>query len=255
MEQNLLYNWTYKEFKINLYCYKQAQINRRINNLMSRCNCATEEEYLKILKKDFKEREKFRDFLTINVTEFYRNPELFYELEKQLKIYIKENKRHLKIWSAGCSSGCEAYTLTIMLHEIDFRVNYSIIASDIDKGILDKGKLGIYTENEVKNIPKNIKNKYFIKKADKYYIYKYLKRRVLFKILDLINDDYEGNFDLIICRNVLIYFNLETKKRILKKFSESLMTGGLLFIGATESLYDYKSYGFSKVSTFIYKKL
>lgn len=255
MEQNLLYNWTYNEFKINLYCYKQAQINRRINNLMSRCNCATEEEYLKILKKDFKEREKFRDFLTINVTEFYRNPELFYELEKQLKIYIKENKRHLKIWSAGCSSGCEAYTLTIMLHEIDFKVNYSIIASDIDKGILDKGKLGIYTENEVKNIPKNIKNKYFIKKADKYYIYNYLKRRVLFKILDLINDDYEGNFDLIICRNVLIYFNLDTKKRILKKFSKSLMPGGLLFIGATESLYDYKSYGFSKVSTFIYKKL
>ena len=97
--------------------------------------------------------------------------------------------------------------------------------------------------------------KYFIKKADKYYIHRYLKRRVLFKILDLINDDYEGEFDLIICRNVLIYFNIETKKKILKKFSESLMPGGLLFIGATESLYNYKSYGFSKVSTFIYKKL
>lgn len=67
---------------------------------MSRCNCTTEEEYLKILKKDFRERKRFRDFLTINVTEFYRNPELFYELEKQFKIYIKENKRHLKMWSA-----------------------------------------------------------------------------------------------------------------------------------------------------------
>lgn len=255
MEQNILYNWAYNEFKINLYCYKQAQIIRRISNLMSRCNCVTEEEYLKLLKKDFKEREKFRNFLTINVTEFYRNPELFYELEKELRGYIRKNKRPLKVWSAGCSSGCEAYTLSIMLHEIDFRANYSIIASDIDKDILNKAKIGVYTEKEVKNIPKNIKNKYFIKKNDKYCIHKYLKRRVLFKILDLINDDYEGNFDLIICRNVLIYFNLDTKNKILKKFSESLMPGGLLFIGATESLYNYKNYGFSKVSTFIYRKL
>ncbi|MEG1003082.1 CheR family methyltransferase [Clostridium sp.] len=255
MENDILYKWVYKELRIDLSCYKQAQINRRIASLAHRRNCNDKKEYFNILKYDIEEREKFKDFITINVTEFYRNPELFKELESVLYENIKTNKRPLKIWSAACSSGCEAYTLSIILNEIDNKINHSIIASDIDSNILNKGKLGIYSENEVKNIPSDIMHKYFIIKDSKYYIDRKIKRRVLFKELDLIKDDYEKNFDLVVCRNVIIYFNSETKKDIFRKLSNSLREGGLLFIGATESIYNYKEYGLSKISTFIYKKI
>ncbi|MGL4571194.1 MAG: CheR family methyltransferase [Clostridium sp.] len=254
MENDVLYKWVYKELKIDLYCYKQAQINRRITSLALRRNCSDKNEYFNILKYDIEERERFKDFITINVTEFYRNQELFKELESVIYENIKINKRPLKVWSAACSNGCEAYTLSIMLNEIDNKINHSIIASDIDTNILNKGRSGIYSKEEVKNISKEMIAKYFIIKENKYYIDRKIKRKVLFKELDLIKDEYEKNFDLIVCRNVIIYFNSETKKDIFRKLSNSLREGGLLFIGATESIYNYREYGLCKVSTFIYKK-
>jgi len=98
-------------------------------------------------------------------------------------------------------------------------------------------------------------NKYFKKVNDKYYIDDSIKKKVTFKKHDLILGTYEKNFDLIVCRNVVIYFNNDTKEAIYSKFAESLKKGGLLFVGATETIYDYKKYGFEKASTFIYRKL
>jgi chemotaxis protein methyltransferase CheR len=98
-------------------------------------------------------------------------------------------------------------------------------------------------------------SKYFKIKDDKYYIESKIKNMVTFKKHDLILDRYETGFDLIICRNVVIYFNNDIKQEIYKKFSNSLKKGGLLFVGATESIYNYRDYGFEKASTFIYKKI
>ena len=98
-------------------------------------------------------------------------------------------------------------------------------------------------------------NKYFKIVDDKYYINEKIKKMVTFKKHDLILDSYENNFDLIVCRNVVIYFNNDIKQEIYEKFSRSLKKGGLLFVGATESIYNYREYGFEKASTFIYKKV
>ena len=132
---------------------------------------------------------------------------------------------------------------------------HNILATDIDNTILTKAKLGEYVKSEIRGVNKSDLDKYFTIRDDKYYIDSKIKNMVTFKKHDLILDRYENNFDLIVCRNVVIYFNNDVKQEIYKKFSESLKKGGLLFVGATESIYNYRDYGFEKASTFIYKKV
>lgn len=247
--------WIYKELKVNLSAYKPDQLNRRIQTLMNRIGVNSLKEYSKLLKTNYEERQKFLDYITINVTEFFRNPELFSELNKLLKKNILENKSSLKIWSAACSIGCEPYTLAIMLKEINPLINHTIVATDIDSTVLKKAEIGIYNENETRNILPVIEKKYFKKLDTKYYISNDIKKLVTFKKHDLIMDEYEKDFDLIVCRNVVIYFKNEAKKEIFRKFSNSLKVGGFLFVGATESIYNCKEYGLEKESTFIYKKI
>ena len=222
---------------------------------MTRNKIESLEDYAEVIKKNSEQRQKFLDFITINVTEFYRNPELFVELEETIKREILSKSKNISVWSAACSIGCEPYSIGMILRKINPNGTNKIFATDIDNTILNRAKLGQYTEAEIKNINIEEINKYFSKKDDKYYIDDQIKSMVNFKKHDLILDKYESNLDLILCRNVVIYFNNDIKEEIYKKFSESLKRGGLLFIGATESIYKYKEFGFDKLSTFIYQKV
>lgn len=247
--------WVLREFKIDLSAYKSNQLHRRILSLMSRVGAHSVEDYIALLKKDENQRQKFLDFITINVSEFFRNPEIFDEVKKKIEdeLILKEN--NLKIWSAACSIGAEPYSLAIILDNLKTKGRHSILATDLDSSIIERAKRGEYVSGEVKNVKSEYLQKYFTKVADKYIIDSKIKNMVTFKKHDLILDDYDKGFDLIVCRNVVIYFNQDVKNEIYKKFSASLKKGGLLFVGATESIYNYKDYGFEKASTFIYKKL
>ncbi|MCE5220788.1 MAG: protein-glutamate O-methyltransferase CheR [Clostridium sp.] len=255
MDFNEFHKWVHKELGINLSAYKPEQLNRRINSLMTRVGIKTLDEYSKVIKNNPEQKQKFLDFITINVTEFFRNPELFVDLEKQILKELLPNTPSLKIWSAACSIGCEPYTVGIILDKLTPSGRHNIIATDIDDTILARAKVGEYTKNEMKGVNNADLSKYFKIKDDKYYIESKIKNMVTFKKHDLILDRYETGFDLIICRNVVIYFNNDTKHDIYKRFSNSLKKGGLLFVGATESIYNYRDYGFEKASTFIYKKI
>lgn len=255
MDFNEFHKWVHRELGINLSAYKPEQLNRRINSLMTRVGIKSLDEYTKVIKTDADQKQKFLDFITINVTEFFRNPELYLELESKIKSELLPNNQNLKVWSAACSIGCEPYTLAIILDKIAPIGRHNIIATDIDNTILGKAKIGEYTKNEMKAVSNTDLSKYFEIKDDKYYINSKIKDKVTFKKHDLILDRYDTDFDLIVCRNVVIYFNNDVKQEIYKKFSESLKKGGLLFVGATESIYNYRDYGFEKASTFIYKKI
>ncbi|MFX0548845.1 CheR family methyltransferase [Hathewaya histolytica] len=247
--------WVRKEFNIDLSAYKSNQLHRRINSLMDRVNVSSVDEYIKLLKSDPSQKKKFLDFITINVTEFFRNPDIFKEFEELLRKYMLKENKSIKVWSAACSIGAEPYTIAMILKEMPYKFRHEILATDIDDTILLRGKKGVYTKDEVKGIKPDILSKYFINKEDKFIISDALKSMVTFKKHDLILGAYEKEFDVIVCRNVVIYFNQEVKDRIYKKFSESLKSGGLLFVGATESIYNYREFGFEKASTFIYRKL
>ena len=255
MDFNEFHKWVYKELGINLSAYKPEQLNRRINSLMTRVGIKSLDEYSRVIKTNSEQRQKFLDFITINVTEFFRNPELFIDLEKQIKQELLPKNTSLKIWSAACSIGCEPYTIGIILDKIAPNGRHNIIATDIDDTILTRAKAGEYTQNEMKGVNNSDLSKYFLIKDDKYYIDSKIKSKVTFKKHDLILDNYDSGFDLIVCRNVVIYFNNDIKQEIYKRFSNSLKKGGLLFVGATESIYNYRDYGFEKASTFIYKKV
>jgi chemotaxis protein methyltransferase CheR len=254
MDFSQFHQWVHKELGINLSAYKPTQLNRRIESLMTRLGVKSLEEYTKLIKTDKDHRQRFLDFITINVTEFFRNPELFDELEAILKKESAANNS-LKIWSAACSIGCEPYSISMILNNVSPNGRHKILATDIDSTILQKAKLGEYTDNEMKNVKTRELDRYFKKVKEKYYIEQSVKNMVTFKKHDLILDSYETNFDLIVCRNVVIYFNVDVKNDIYKRFGASLKKGGLLFVGATESIYNYKDFGFEKASTFIYRKL
>ncbi|MBK5240372.1 protein-glutamate O-methyltransferase CheR [Clostridium sp.] len=246
--------WVLKEYKIDLSAYKSNQLHRRILSLMSRVGVNSVEEYINLLKRDPLQKQKFLDFITINVTEFFRNPEIFSEFSKKIASELSYSSG-LKIWSAACSVGAEPYSVAMIMDDLYPRANHKILATDIDSTILGKANNGEYVYAEIKNVPSGFLDKYFIIQGDKYCLNSTIKKMVDFKKHDLILDKYECNFDVIVCRNVVIYFNGDIKDKIYKKFSESLKKGGLLFVGATESIYNYKEYGFEKASTFIYKKI
>lgn len=247
--------WVLKEFGINLSAYKSNQLHRRISSLMARLGVSTLEDYIALLKKDATQKQKFLDFITINVTEFFRNPEIFEELQKKIVSELLPNNKNLKVWSAACSTGAEPYSLGIILNEVAPMGKHNILATDIDLTILGKAKIGEYTINDIKSVKKEYINKYFSVEGEKYTIDSKIKKMVNFTKHDLILEKYDNNFDLIVCRNVVIYFNQDVKNAIYQKFSSSLKKGGLLFVGATESIYNYRDFGFEKASTFIYKKL
>ena len=247
--------WAYRELKIDLSAYKSKQLHRRIESLMKRSKVDSIEAYIELLKRDPVQVHKFLDFITINVTEFFRNPSVFEDFRKNVEEYSLKGNRQLKVWSAACSIGSEPYSIAMILEDILRGKDYWILATDIDSTILERAKRGEYSEQELKNVSSDYKAKYFSKSGDLYSIKPELKKRIIFKKHDLIQDEYEMNFDLIVCRNVVIYFKQETKDEIYKKFSKSLKKGGLLFVGSTESMYNYREYGFEKASTFIYRKL
>lgn len=254
MEFTKLDSFVLKEYGINLSAYKSKQLVRRIENFINRCGVSGELEFINLLKNDEKVSKKFQDHLTINVSEFFRNKEMFYDLEQKIRELLKPDKCTLKIWSAACSNGSEPYTLAIIMDRLSPGKKHNILATDIDSTILNTAKQGVYTKSDIKNVDTQLINKYFTNSGEVFSIKDEIKNRVVFKKHDLILDKYEGDFDLIVCRNVVIYFTPEAKNLVYKKFYEAMKPGALLFVGATESIYNYRELGFEKASTFIYRK-
>lgn len=249
-----LEKWIFNEFRIDISAYKSNQMNRRLTNLMGRCGAESVNEYIKMLEKSPELKQKLVDFITINVSEFFRNKELFDDLEDKIASILLKNKSRLKIWSAACSNGAEPYSLAIIMDRLTPGVRHGILATDIDATILEAARKGEYEANDIKNVDRLTLQKYFKIEGNKYKLNDDIKSRVQFKKHDLVLDQYESGFDLIVCRNVVIYFTQEVKDTIYKKFYDSLNDGGLLFVGATESIYNYREFGFEKASTFIYQK-
>lgn len=132
--------------------------------------------------------------------------------------------------------------------------NIRIYATDLDKVILEKAKVGLYAEKSLVGVPKDLKAKYFTKVGSSYRISDEIKKRVTFKQHNLIKDRYEVGYHLIVCRNVLIYFTEEAKDEVFTKYYKSLVSGGVLFIGSTEQIMNYKEIGYDRKSSFFYAK-
>ena len=161
----------------------------------------------------------------------------------------------MKIWSAACSTGDEPYSLVMLLAKFMPLNKIEIIATDIDKQVIEKAKAGLYAEKSLKALPKEFVQQYFEKVNDRTYaISDAVKSRVKFQQHNLLKDDYPINCDLIVCRNVMIYFTEEAKQEIYVKFNKALKKDAVLFVGSTEQMVQPKNLGFSSVHSFFYRK-
>lgn len=253
----------YTEFKkqilaltgIDLNAYKETQMKRRIDTIIRKNGCDGYQEYLSKIKTDKNLYEAFVNYLTINVSEFFRNPTQWTVLEQDIIPMLLKGKNSIKIWSAACSTGDEPYSIAMVMSKILPLHQIKIMATDIDKEALKKAQEGLYIDKSIANVPKAFQDKYFTKKDRMYQINDEIKRCVSFSQHNLLKDPYPNNVDLIVCRNVLIYFTEEAKNNIYKKFSNALSKDGILFVGSTEQIIMSQSYGLSPYKMFFYQKI
>src|SRR5690625_3827745 len=240
---------------IDLSLYKERQMRRRLTSLREKRGYANFEDYFKALDRDDHLFNEFLDRMTINVSEFYRNYSRWEVLKNDVIPELLNKNEPLKIWSAACSTGEEPYTLVMLLSDFLPLNQINILATDIDENAIQRAKMGVYPERSIKELPLDKRNKYFEEKNDLFYISDDIKKRVTFKKHNLLTDPYESNFDLIVCRNVLIYFTEEAKKEIYTRFSNSLKLDGVLFVGSTEQIFNPAEYNFEVIQTFFYKRI
>ena len=241
--------------QIDLSSYKEKQMKRRIDTLIAKHKITGYENYVQLIKTDKEKFEEFVSYLTINVSEFYRNPDQWALMDKEIiPELISKFGKNLKIWSAACSTGDEPYSLVMALSKHIPLNQIKIFATDIDKQILEKAKLGLYSEKSIENVPDEFKKKYFTQIGGSYKISDEIKSRVEFKQHNLLKDTYPTGMHMIVCRNVLIYFTEEAKDEVFKKYYDSLAPKGILFIGSTEQIINYKDIGYNRKNSFYYDK-
>lgn len=241
--------------KIDLNAYKEKQMKRRIDTLIAKHKIVGYENFVQILKTDKARFDEFVNYLTINVSEFYRNPEQWDFLDKTIiPGLIAKFGKNLKIWSAACSTGDEPYSLVMALSKHLPLNQIKIYATDIDKQVIEKAKGGLYTEKSIANVPADLKQKFFTKIGPSFQISDEIKKRVEFKEHNLLKDNYPSNYHMIVCRNVLIYFTEEAKDEVFVKFQKALAPEGILFIGSTEQIMNHKEIGFNRKNSFYYEK-
>ena len=231
---------------IDLALYKEAQMKRRLTSLYEKKGYKSFVDFLRAVEADRDLMNEFLDRMTINVSEFYRNGKRWEVLQNKIFPKLLSGNKRLKIWSAACSTGEEPYSLAMVLsHHLPLS-QIQVQATDLDENVIQKAKNGVYPERSLAEVPADVKKKHFSQEGAFYRVNDEIKRTVTFKRHNLLKDNYDSNFDLIVCRNVMIYFTEEAKDQIYHNFSKALRPGGIL---------SPARYGFEVEDTFFYRKV
>ena len=229
------------ESKIGIQCanYKSDYLQRRIQSRMRMNKIDSYSKYNSLILSDSEEQEALRNALTINVTKFWRDPEVFDLIKRDVLPEIRRRKQNIKIWSAGCATGEEPYTLALIWHEAKVLypdVKVTIYASDIDREALKKAEEGKYHRKALENLTDSQVRRHFTEGQDGHFqVKQHLKDLVKFSRHDLMNGQgVTQNLDVILCRNVTIYFTEKQKDELARMFAPALSKGGYYVMGKTE---------------------
>ncbi|MDZ7372338.1 MAG: protein-glutamate O-methyltransferase CheR [candidate division KSB1 bacterium] len=247
--RDLIYNTCGMYFSEQRRFFLESRCRRRMNAL----GMHSYQDYLQLVRDPRQRRGELQlllDEITVNETSFFRNQAQFEALKHIFLPEIARRKgrigfRRLKIWSAGCSSGEEPYSLAIVVHELASTIlagwQVEIVATDINHAVLEKARKGLYTPYSFRNTPPEIINRYFQKlDHEAYQLSPQIMQMVQFRHMNLMDDMamlFMKGYDIIFCRNVLIYFDLPAKKRVTQHFYNALLDEGYLFVGHSESLF------------------
>ncbi len=241
---------------IDLGFYQHSVVKRRIDNIMQKLRVDSLDNLWKIISSSEIEFRRFADFITINVTEFFRDFEKFEYLRKKIFPEVLKITPEPFIWSAACSTGDEAYSLAIILEELGFKRTVKILATDVDSEAIEKAREGIYEDANLKNVSNSRKARFFVRNDGQFEVNEYIKNRVKFKHHDLLKEPFPSDrFHLIVCRNVIIHFDHGIKKDLYKRFHASLKKGGFLFLGGVEKIINPEEIGFEVWEEGIYRKM
>lgn len=236
----------YAKSGINLGPGKDALVSSRIGRRMRALQIQGQDEYLRFVMEDKTGEELIHliDAISTNVTSFFREAHHFDVLRHHLSKWVAAGQSRFRFWSAACSSGEEPYSLTIAIQEAlgGTRADVKILATDISTRILEKARIGRYAEDKVQTVPKTLRQRYFTVQQEQdgafYYVQPALRQMVVFQRLNLSHPPFpmKGPFDMVFCRNVMIYFDNETRIRLLGEIHRLLKPGGYLMVGHAESL-------------------
>ncbi|NBB75375.1 MAG: methyltransferase [Bacteroidetes bacterium] len=240
----LIYDHTGIYFRDNKQYLLESQVGRRLKAL----NLTSYESYIELLQNGRRHSElpALVNAITINETFFFRHPKQYEAIVNDVlpALITKHNRSRVRIWSAACSTGDEPYTLALLINEMKRRrfskVQFDIVGTDINTAVLDKARKGTYGSYAVRNTPDRFLNKYFRAEGNRYTLRRDVTDRVRFKHLNLTDPSAVRGlraFDLILCANVLIYFDRDTKQAVISNLYERLRPGGYLFVGTSETLH------------------
>ncbi len=226
--------------------YKRTSLSRRVQRRMAQVGIDDYGEYIDHLQVNADEFAALFNVLLINVTSFLRDPEAWQHLgQKVLPDLLAglEPESPIRVWSAGCASGEEAYSLAILLTEalgVDgFRHRVKIYATDVDEEALTQARQAAYSERDIEGVPPDLLERYFEHQGSRYVFRQDLRRSVIFGRNDLVQDAPISRIHLLVCRNALMYFNAETQGKILARLNFALLPNGVLFLGKAEMLLSY----------------
>ena len=240
---------------LDLEAYKEAQMRRRLTTYIGR-QSSDIGTFIEELGNDEAQLKELRDMITINVTEFFRDEAQWVQLRSTvLPELIEQGRGGLNIWSAGCSTGQEPYSLAMYLAEADALAKSTIVATDFDREVLAKARVGgPFSQEEMKGVPLAELKKHFQETPAGYTATPELKRNIKFRELNLLADQFGRGYDLVVCRNVMIYFKQDVKSDLIQRFQQTLKPGGVLFIGATEALLGNDLTNFERLGGNFYRR-
>lgn len=253
----------YQESGITLSDSKKALLVSRLSRRLRELGLATFQSYYErvVGKNDKDEFTRMLDLISTNKTDFFREPKHFEFLRKRILPNLQQT-RQIRIWSAGCSSGEEPYSIAMTIHDwaaSPCKWNCKILASDLSTRVLAKATMGIYDIERVSNLPEEAIRRHFLKERgngiNKLKVKPHLYNMVVFRRINLMDERYpiKSPLDAIFCRNVMIYFDRPTQKELMSKFYRYLKPGGYIFIGHSESL-QWVEHQFSYLEPTIYQK-
>lgn len=227
-----------KATKIDFSGYKEDTLLRRLDKRKSVLGIESASAYLAYIDKNPDELNFLQNFFLVSLSSFFRDKEAWNALQKTLSETLnnKDLNKKIRVWVVGCATGEEAYTIAILLKELESKLSIEIIANDLNPEALEIAKEGFYRSGSFKEMPESIREKYFYENEGKLEIKSEIRDCVQFELNDILNQAVPQNIDLVSCRNILIYMKSNLQDSLIQKFYESLVSKGILFIGQAESL-------------------
>jgi chemotaxis protein methyltransferase CheR len=250
MAEVRLRNW------LDLRPYKASQVHRRIRALMQRAGVARLDDYLRVLDREPGKRGELQRAITVAVSEFFRTPEQFEHLAATVLPELLKQRSRLRIWSAGCSYGAEAYSVALLLDELSPHGEHYVLGSDVDELALARARAAnSFSERDLLHVPARFR-RVFTSGHDKsrFALRSELSSQVTFERHDILSAPVGSDFDLILCRNVMMYFTDEAKRGLYGTLYGALRPGGYLFVGDAEVLNQLPAVGFNRTAVGFYRK-